>query len=154
MAIYQLGFQTLNTVAGAPDFEIVASNGSPMSILEIGYGPAADVQLTATYGRPSNSPVGGSLFTAAAPSGQPPGSAGSNGGVILNWTGGTAPAIPASGHSLQTFRSPSVAATRVSWISSWLPGELIVWGRGSNGGLVIWNADNTFKANVWLKWEE
>ena len=151
MNLYELGFQTTVTAAGAALAEIVAA-GRPMAILEFSaFNSAATAAARLQLGRPGNTPAGGSVVPAATPINLPQDMVASGGGVILSGQT-TPPTAPVAGEVKRNWSLPATIGAAAVW--SWLPGEMVV-GTTRSRSLLFWNVTGIIGLqNCHIKWLE
>lgn len=149
MAIYELSVATSATGAGAPSLEIAAIT-KPASILELELANSAATAASFTLGRPGNTPTTGTQQAATLPINRTPsGQASTTVLIVAGW--GTAPTVPAAGHSHR--RIGLAASIGNGYLGVWALNEMIIDPTRS-GSLVLWNVSAVGVMNVRVKWEE
>lgn len=149
MAIYELSVATSATGAAAPALEIAAIT-KPASILEIELANSAATAASFTLGRPGNTPTTGTQQSATLPINRPPsGQASTTVLIVAGW--GTAPTVPAAGHSHR--RIGLAASIGNGYLGVWGLNEMIIDPTRS-GSLILWNVSAVGVMNVRVKWEE
>lgn len=147
--IYELSVATSQTTTGNPSLEIAAIT-KPASILEVELANTAATAAAFILGRPGNTPTTGTQQGATLPISRPPGGQASTTVLIVaGW--GTAPTIPAAGHSHRRVGLPG--AVGVGWLGVWAPGEMVIDPTRS-GSLILWNTSTVGVMNVRVKWDE